>query len=140
MDIPNAFVGKLRKPTDEEVSLALGSSSKLWTQFLDWLADAHGVTVQQWKSSSPKYGWSLRLKRKARNIVYLAPCKDCFRVAFVLGPRAVKAVLQSDAPKSLVQIIQEAPRYPEGTGVRLMVKKAGDLAAIRKLAAVKLAN
>jgi hypothetical protein len=39
-----------------------------------------------------------------------------------------------------MQVLDEAPRYPEGTGVRLMVKSAKDLADIRAFALVKLAN
>ena len=36
--------------------------------------------------------------------------------------------------KATLKLLDEAPRYPEGTGLRLMVKTAKDLAAIRKLA------
>jgi hypothetical protein len=36
--------------------------------------------------------------------------------------------------------IHDAPPYAEGTGVRLEVKKPADLAVIRKLALIKLAN
>ena len=38
-----------------------------------------------------------------------------------------------------MQVLNEAPRYPEGTAVRLMVKGAKDLAPIKKLALVKIA-
>jgi hypothetical protein len=37
-------------------------------------------------------------------------------------------------------LLDEAPRYAEGTGVRLIVKATEDLASVRKLAAIKLAN
>jgi len=43
-------------------------------------------------------------------------------------------------PRKIHQALAEAPRYPEGTGLRLVVKKAADLAAIRKLAEIKLAH
>ena len=33
-----------------------------------------------------------------------------------------------------------APKYPEGTGVRFTMKTPKDLAAVRQLAAIKLAN
>jgi hypothetical protein len=107
---------------------------------VDWLADKHGVADQEWKSSSPKYGWSVRLKLKQRTIVYLAPGEGCFLASFVLGDRAVAAAHKISLPESVVKAIAEAPRYAEGTGVRLIVRKPGDLPAIRKLAEVKLAN
>jgi hypothetical protein len=139
MATPNAFIGKTTLPTPEEVAAALGPATDEWKQLVDWLA-TQGVAEQEWKSSSPKYGWSLRLKLKKRTIVYLGPCDRCFRVAFVLGDRAVAAARQSGLPKPVLKLLDEAPRYAEGTGLRLMVKGPKDLAAIRKLALVKLAN
>jgi hypothetical protein len=139
METPNAFIGKTSLPTTKEIVTALGSTADLWKQLVDWLAE-QGVAEEEWKSSSPKYGWSLRLKLKKRTIVYLGPCAGCFRVAFVLGDRAVAAARQSGLAKSTLKLLDEAPRYAEGTGVRLMVKAPKDLAAIRKLALIKLAN
>ena len=139
METVNAFIGKTTRPTDAEVSAALGSTAALWKQLVDWMAE-QGAAIQEWNSYSPKYGWSLRLKVKKRNIVYLGPCAGCFRVAFILGDRAVAAARQSDLSKSTLKLLNEAPRYAEGTGVRLIVKGAKDLAAIRKLAFIKLAN
>jgi hypothetical protein len=140
MESPNAFIGKAEKPSAKEVAAALGASAKVWEQLVGWLAKEHGVSEEEWKSISPKYGWSLRLKLKKRTIVHLSPGKGSFRVAFVLGDRAVRAALQSDLPKNVVKLIEEAPRYAEGTGVRLEVKDGNNIAAIRKLAEVKLAN
>jgi hypothetical protein len=140
VEIPNAFIGKREKPTEEELSSVLGASAKPWNEFVAWLAEEQGVAIQEWKSYSPKAGWALRLSLKKRNIVYLAPCQGCFRVAFILGNRAVKAALESDLPAAVVNAIKDAPKYSEGTGVRLMVKRPSDLPALRKIALAKLAN
>lgn len=140
MQPSNAFVGRKQQPTEEEVLAALGPSATLWKELEVWLADEQGIVNHEWKSSSPKYGWSLRFKRKDRTVVHLAPCARCFRAAFILGNEAVKSALHSDLPRNVVKAIESAPHYPEGTGVRLTVKSARDLAAIRKLARIKLAN
>lgn len=140
MDIPNAFIGKTGQPTPNEVAEALGPSAEAWQQLIKGLAEGKGVTGQEWKSYSPKYGWSLQLKLKKRTIVHLAPCNRCFQAVFILGDRAVKAARGSDLSKKLLKLIAEAPRYPEGTGIRLMVRSEKDLAPIRKLAEIKLAN
>lgn len=140
MEIPNAFIAKIAKPTDEELTAALGASVEVWKELLNWLAEDKGVTDQEWKSTSPKYGWSLLMKLKKRTILYLGPCDGCFRVAFVLGDRAIAAARQSRLPKSTLKALDEAPRYAEGTGLRLIVKGSKDLAAIRILTTVKLAN
>ena len=139
MEILNAFVGKTTTPTAEEVAAAPGPAAEVWKQLVDWMAEQE-VTVQEWNSYSAKSGWAMRLKVKKRNIVYLSPCSGCFRVAFTLGDRAVAAARQSNLSKSNLKLLDEAPKYPEGTGVRLMVKVPKDLPAIRKLALIKLAN
>jgi hypothetical protein len=138
--LANAFVGNSKKPTDAELSAALGPSKKLWDQLVSELAGEIGADVQDWSSYSPKAGWSLRVKHKNRTIVWLAPCAACFRVAFTLGDKAMKLARQSRLPERILKVLAEAKRYPEGMAVRLVVRKANDLPAIRELAAVKLAN
>jgi hypothetical protein len=139
MENPNAFIGKNTQPMAEEVAAALGPTAAVWKELIDWLAEQK-VVDQEWKSYSPKAGWSVRLKVKKRNIIYLSPCKGCFRVAFIFGDKAVAAARQADLSKSTLKLLNEALRYPEGTGLRLTVKSPKDLAAIRKLALIKLAN
>jgi hypothetical protein len=80
------------------------------------------------------------MKLKKRNIVYLSPCEGCFRVAFVLGDKAMMAARQSKLSKNLLKALDEAPHYAEGTGIRLMVHCSKDIEAIRTLASIKLAN
>ena len=139
-EVKNAFEGNATKPTAVEIAAALGRSATAWNLLIDWLAEQHEIKILEWKSLSPKYGWSVRLKLKKRTIVYLAPCNGCFRVAFVLGDRAVEAVRLSSLPRAIINIVQESPRYPEGTGVRLVVKGMKDLPGIRKLVEIKLAH
>jgi hypothetical protein len=133
---PNAFIGRTKPPTDEELSTELGAARALWDELLAELA----LPIQEWNSYSPKAGWSMKLKLKKRTILYLAPCHGSFRVAFVLGDKAMEAARQVKLPKAVLKIIDEAPRYPEGTGVRLEIAARKDLAAVKKLAEVKLAN
>jgi hypothetical protein len=133
---PNAFIGRTKAPTDAELSAELGAARVLWDELLADLA----LPIQEWNSYSPKAGWSMKVKLGKRTILYLAPCHGSFRAAFVLGAKAVEAARQSKLSKAVMKIIDEAPRYPEGTGVRLEITTRKDLAAVRKLAEVKLAN
>lgn len=140
MDFTNALIGKTAQPTEKELATALGPVFSVWNELLCWLTEEQGVSSQEWTSYSPKYGWTLRLKLKKRTIVYLGPGKGHFQVMFILGDRAVAAAQSSSLPKAVLKALDEAPRYPEGTGLRLVVAKSQDLPAIRKLALVKLAN
>lgn len=138
--LPNAFIGKPKPPTAAELTAALGPAKTLWDQLLAGLADELNLTVQEWNSYSPKAGWSLRLKLKDRNILYLTPCRGCFFVSFALGDKAVAAARQSRLPPRVIKIINEAKRYAEGTGVRLEIKKPKDVEMVKQLAAIKLAH
>ena len=138
--LPNAFIDKPKKPTTAELTAALGPAKALWDQLLAGLADELNLTVQEWNSYSRKAGWSLRLKHKDRNILYLSPCEGCFFVSFALGDKAVQAARQSGLPQSVIKIINEAKRYAEGTGVRLEIKEAKDIGTITRLAGIKLAH
>jgi hypothetical protein len=138
--LPNAFINKPEKPANDELTAALGPAKALWDQLIADLATECNAGIQEWKSYSPKYGWTLRLKHKKRTIVYLTPHLGCFGILFILGERAVQAARQSKLPRKVLAIIEEAPRYPEGTGVRLEVKSSRDVAAVKKLAAIKAEN
>jgi hypothetical protein len=141
VESPNAFIGHPQQPSEPEILAALGPSADAWTQFIEWMAQEHCVTSQEWKSSNAtKYGWSLRLKQKARNIVYLAPCSRSFQVSFVLGNKAMDAARHSHLPRAVAAVLTNAPHYPEGWGVRLRVKGPKDLHSIRTLAEIKLAS
>jgi len=129
----NAFVGRTERPSDKELASALGAAFKLWEQLIQELS-----LSQEWNSYSPKAGWSLKLKKKDRTILYLSPCACCFRASFALGDKALKSALASKFPKSTLKLIAEARKYAEGTAVRIEVHKPADLLAVEKLAQIKL--
>jgi len=134
----NAFVGKPEQPTDDDLKAALGFRKPLWDQLLADLADEHQLVIREWNSYSPKAGWSLRLKLRQRNILYLSPTRSSFTATVVLGDKAVQAARQGRLPRRVIRIIDEAKRYPEGTAVRIEVEKPSDLAVVKKLAKIKL--
>ena len=136
----NAFLGKAEEPTARDLAVALGPAKEAWDKLLADLAQEHGANVLEWKCYSPKTGWALRVKRKKRTIVWLAPSPGSFKILFILGEKAVQAARQAKLPKRIVKVIDEAPKYPEGTGVRLQVKRPGDLEIVKQLASIKLAN
>ncbi len=136
----NAFCGKAEEPTVKELATVLGKAKPAWDQLLGELEGELGVNEQEWRCYSPKAGWSLRVKRKGRTIVWLGPREKAFVVAFILGDKALQAARTSKLPQVVLDAMETAPKYPEGTGVRLLVKSAGDLGAIKRLAAIKIAN
>ena len=57
---------------------------------------------------------------------------------FIFRRRAVEAARHSTLPRRVVKLIDEGKRYPEGTAVRIEAVGGKDIAAIVKLAAIKL--
>jgi hypothetical protein len=137
---PNAFIGRTERPTGADLDRALGPAKTAWDQLISELAAQHGVTGQEWKCYSLKAGWSLRLQRGKRTIVWLAPCEGCFRAALTLGDKAVLAARQCGLSAQARRALDEAQKYPEGTGVRLLIKGPKDVPTVMKLATVKLEN
>jgi hypothetical protein len=136
----NAFAGNTSVPDAQALTAALGPSKTLWDRLVGNFESKQYVNVQEWGSSSRKAGWSLRLKRGDRIIVYLVPMKGSFQASLVLGDKAVKVARQSGLPERLLKIIADAKRYAEGTGIRVTVKGPKDLAAIEQLALIKIDN
>ena len=87
-----------------------------------------------------RFGWSLRLKRGKRVIVYMTPGTGQFLALFALGEKACAAAREAGLPACVVALIADAPKYAEGRGVRIPVRTKKDAAAIRALASIKLAT
>lgn len=147
---PNAFVGHTKTPDNAKLSAALGPAKPLWDRVVSALIAENPELVPEWKCSSPKLGWGMRLQQKKRTIVHFSACQGSFRVGFVFGDRALRAVRAAfraspqttdggDEARRILELIAAAPRYAEGTGVRIAVTEK-DLPAICTLVKIKISN
>jgi hypothetical protein len=136
--IANAFIGLPKPPTEAEVGVALGKARSRWDRLLAALAPL--CDGRTWGSSGKRHGWSLRLQRKERVIVYLTPGKGELMASFALGDRAMSAARAAGLPPSVVAVLDSARRYAEGHAVRLEVKTAADVDAVVELARLKIAH
>ena len=118
---------------------ALGDASSAWSELARRVAESYPPIVEQWSFAGARYGWSMRLRRGERVVLYLIPQRGRFLVGLVLGGRAVAEAARLDLPATVRQALAEAPRYAEGTGLRLPVTCREDLGAIGELTALKMA-
>jgi hypothetical protein len=125
----NAFIGRPAAPADAELAAELGAAHALWERIR-----SETPLSGEWHSYSKKAGWSMRLKQKDRNIVYLVPGRGGFDVSFALGDRAVAAAKE----RGLATMVEGAKRYAEGTAVRFAVNGPRDVATVKKLIEIKL--
>ena len=119
---------------------ALGPAASAWADLVTHVNRAYAPVIEQWNFAGARYGWSLRLKKPDRVILYLIPRANGFLVGIVLGAKAISAAQSADLPASVLEAIAQAPRYAEGTGLRLPVSDESQLPPIQALAALKMAS
>jgi len=136
----NIFVDKSHRPTEKNISEILGTSYKLWEEIQNSLHDEYGELVKEWKYYGQKYGWSLKLFYKKRNLFFFTVYEKYFQIGFTLGDKAVAAIEKSDLPKSIIEELKNARKYVEGRGLRIEVKKSSDVKNIIKLVSAKINN
>lgn len=136
----SAFGEKDRRPTSADLRAALGRAHGAWTALLDALADRIDSMTTAWGFAGARYGWSLRVYHRDRVLVYLTPQRGRALVSFALGGKAVRAARAAKLPPSILAMIDAAPRYAEGTGVRFPVTSRRQVTALARLAQIKRDN
>ena len=133
----SAFDEKSHAPTTEELRSVLGKAYASWARLLDLVAERVDPVSHVWKFTSSGTGWGLRVVRKDRVILYMTPQLNQFLVSFALGEKAVAAARTARLSATLLKAIDDAPRYPEGRGVRIVVRSAAPLTSLARLAQIK---
>jgi len=136
----SAFDDRTHCPGRADLEGALGRAAGLWDQLVSHVADRYAPITELWQFTGAKYGWSLRLRRQERTVLYLTPQHGVFLVGLALGEKAVCVALEGNLPADVRAVIDQAPRYAEGRGIRLPVAKTRALRAVKILAAAKMSS
>ena len=136
----SAFDDKSKEPHASGLRSMLGRSIAHWEELVAHIEAEYAPLDKTWNFAGAKWGWSLRLKQKKRTVLYMTPCSKYFLVGFALGEKAVRAAYAVPLADSILAIIDAAPKYAEGRGVRIEVRTKKDLAAVKDIATVKMAN
>jgi len=132
----SVFDDRKATPTNRAVEQALGRSAAAWSRLKGGLT-SESALEEEWAFAGAKFGWSLRLKRGKRVIVYMTPCAGHFLASFVLGEKACAAASEAGLPASILAAIADAPKYAEGRGFRIPVRALKEVPGLLKLAAIK---
>ena len=135
----SALDDRTRRPERAALDGVLGRAAGFWHELVTEVARGHAPVTQQWNFAGAKNGWSLRLRHRERVILYLTPQEGRFLVGVVLGEKAARAAREGGEPQSVRALIEAAPRYAEGRGIRFTVSRAADLRTARRLVALKMA-
>jgi hypothetical protein len=136
----SAFDDKLKKPGAGDLKRMLGRTSAHWANLKTHIAAEYAPLDETWNFAGANWGWSLRLKRKKRTVLYMTPCKGHFLVGFVLGEKVVRTAHDSSLPDSILTVIDDAKKYAEGRGIRIEIRNKKNLEITKKLAAIKMAT
>jgi hypothetical protein len=134
----SVFDDKAGPPDAAELAEALGRTSGLWEELVRQVAESYPPVAGVWNHGGTKFGWSLRLKRKDRILLHLTPQPGQFLLGVTLGEAAAERAHVECLPDQVLRLIDEAPRYGEGRGIRFAVRGDEDLASALSLAALKV--
>lgn len=134
------FLNKADKPNNDLLKSALGKAYEYWEEIQNTLNSKYGKITPEWKYYGANSGWTVKMMLKKRNLFFFTPCDKYFRIAFVFGDKAVKAIEESDLPADLIEEIKNAKKYMEGRGLRIEVKEKKQIEYILKLTAIKIDN
>lgn len=134
----SVFDDPLRRPEAARLRQALGPAHALWSDLVAKATTQCPELSPEWHFAGPKYGWALRLKRQDRTAVHLIPGAGCFLVGVVLGARVVAGAEAGRLSKKARAVLETAPRYAEGIGVRMPVGSAGDLRVAMQFVRLKV--
>lgn len=133
------FSNKEIVPGNQDLFNELKENYNLWNSIRDYVQKVAPDSVEEWKYSGKKFGWSFRMNDKRRVIVYLLPREAYFKVAFVFGQKATDAILNSTISDAIKHELLSAKAYAEGRGIRIDVREPEVLKDILRLIEIKLA-
>ena len=137
----SAFDDKSQPPRPARLRNVLGPSAGLWDRLIAFVAKRQAPLTESWGFPGVKYGWSLRLKKKDRTLVYLTPCEGHFLAGIVLGDKALGLARAGGlVPAPVLALVETAPKYAEGRGVRVEVRNAADLETAEHLVSIKMST
>ncbi len=120
-------------PAPDAVARALGASAAFWTGLLEHVHRTVPEARERWHNAGVRYGWTLRIEKGDRTLLYLTPQEGAILVGLVLGERAALAAEQATLPGRAATALRAAPKYAEGRGIRIPVSSSADVAAVEAL-------
>jgi hypothetical protein len=132
------FIDKLKTPNDYDLKSGLKDCYWWWKELENYTLELDSQNNRLWKYTSEKFGWGFQIKDKKRAIVYLLPRDKYFKVGLVFGMKAVKKIMSTNIHDSIKKLINDAPEYAEGKGIRIDVKDDSLLNDIKELIQIKI--
>ncbi len=134
------FAEKELMPNYTMLCAVLGKKALLWKKIEKHLEDNYGKADTEWKFYSAKSGWIMKTILKKRNLFFLTPYQNYFRVAFVFGDKVISKIAKSSLPANIIEELLAAKKYAEGRGISIEVKSQADVKNVIQLLEIKIGN
>lgn len=136
--VENLFLDREQKATDEMLSDFLGKSFLHWIELKELLHAEHADIREEWKYYGKKYGWSMKMLLKKKNLFFFVPQNNFFIIGYIFGDKAVAQIQKSKLPQKIINELVEARKYAEGRGIRIQVKSKKDINNVLELVKSKI--
>ena len=124
------------EPSQAEIAAILGDGAELIELFLHRNPELR----PEWKYYGPKHGWSLKLFRGKRNMCFVGAEPGAVAMGFVLGNRAFELLQNSEPRPEVKRVADSARQYPEGWGLRFILRDEADLDDVQQVLGIKQAR
>ncbi|HNX42603.1 MAG: hypothetical protein BWY86_00935 [Candidatus Aminicenantes bacterium ADurb.Bin508] len=132
------FTDPSSPPDPETLLLALGRCAPLWKSFREETYSRFPQALEVWKYYGAGSGWVMKFLVGNKNLFFVIPLKECFRINFVLGEKAVQRALSTPLPVEVEKTLREGHPYPEGRSISLEISQESDLSLGMEILGIKL--
>ncbi|TET22689.1 MAG: DUF3788 domain-containing protein [Candidatus Stahlbacteria bacterium] len=130
------FTDKEHEPTRKEIAQALGQTSSLWEELIQFISDNYQMEGE-FIHYGKKYGWTRRYRKSGKALTSLFPAKGYFVAQIVLNPPQTEKALGANLSKSTLQMIKEAKAYHDGRWLWIKVASKQTLKDVKQLLLIK---
>lgn len=92
----------------------------------------------KWKFYGKKNGWLLKLMSGKRNVLFVVPQKDHFRVSFTFGESIFENIMNCNVHEKIKSDLFQAKKYAEGRTIQIKVENGANLKDILTLINIKM--
>ncbi len=132
------YTEKLVEPNDKMLAYDLCETNNYLNTIAKFIENEYGEFKTEWKFYNQKSGWILKMFTKKRNVLFVVPCYQHFRVVFTFGEKASDLIIESKLPIAIKKKIVESKKYTEGRTIQIDVKTENDTNVILDLIKIKL--
>ena len=132
------YTEKLVEPNDKMLAYDLCETNNYLNTIAKFIENEYGEFKTEWKFYNQKSGWILKMFTKKRNVLFVVPCYQHFRVVFTFGEKASDLIIESKLPIAIKKKIVESKKYTEGRTIQIEVKTENYTNVILDIIKIKL--